>query len=157
DARRARLVLMVSDGESYETIQETLACSSAYVARWSARFVQDGLAGLYSRHRGRKPQTLTPRMEATILEWTRRKPADGSTQWSTRRLAKARGVSHRLVARFWAGAVHNPHRMDRYMLWTDREFKEKAADIIGLSLKPPQHAAVFCVDEKTAIQALDRL
>jgi hypothetical protein len=23
--------------------------------------------------------------------------------------------------------------------------------------RPPQHAAVFCVDEKTAIQALDRL
>lgn len=30
------------------------------------------------------------------------------------------------------------------------------ADIIGLYLNPPQHAAVFCVDEKTAIQALDR-
>ena len=28
--------------------------------------------------------------------------------------------------------------------------------MIGLYLNPPQHAAVFCVDEKTAIQALDR-
>jgi transposase len=37
------------------------------------------------------------------------------------------------------------------------EFEEKAADIIGLYLKPPVHAAVFCVDEKSAIQALDRL
>ncbi len=36
-------------------------------------------------------------------------------------------------------------------------FEEKAADIIGLYMNPPQHAAVFCVDEKTAIQALDRL
>ena len=43
------------------------------------------------------------------------------------------------------------------MLSTDPQFEEKAADIIGLYLKPPQHAAVFCVDEKTAIQALDRL
>jgi hypothetical protein len=24
-------------------------------------------------------------------------------------------------------------------------------------MNPPQHAAVFCVDEKTTIQALDRL
>jgi hypothetical protein len=32
-----------------------------------------------------------------------------------------------------------------------------AADIIGLYMNPPQHAAVFCVDEKAAIQALDRL
>jgi len=34
---------------------------------------------------------------------------------------------------------------------------KEAADILGLYLYPPQHAAVFCVDEKTAIQALDRL
>lgn len=39
----------------------------------------------------------------------------------------------------------------------DPRFEEKAADIIGLYMNPPQHAAIFCVDEKTAIQALDRL
>jgi hypothetical protein len=39
----------------------------------------------------------------------------------------------------------------------DPDFEAKAADIIGLYLNPPQHAAVFCVDEKTAIQAPDRL
>src|SRR6202035_1023845 len=31
------------------------------------------------------------------------------------------------------------------------------AESIGLCLHPLQHAAVFCVDEKTAIQVLDRL
>jgi hypothetical protein len=36
------------------------------------------------------------------------------------------------------------------------DFETKAANIIGLYLNPPAHAAVFCVDEKTAIQALDR-
>jgi transposase len=40
---------------------------------------------------------------------------------------------------------------------TDPAFETKAADVIGLYLDPPQHAAVFCLDEKTAIQALDRL
>jgi hypothetical protein len=39
----------------------------------------------------------------------------------------------------------------------DPDFEFKAADIIGLYVKPPQHAAVFCVDDKTAIQARDRL
>src|SRR5450755_3041481 len=39
----------------------------------------------------------------------------------------------------------------------DPRFEVKDADIIGLYMNPPQHAAVFCVDEKTAIQALDRL
>jgi hypothetical protein len=43
------------------------------------------------------------------------------------------------------------------MASNDPEFEEKALDIIGLYQKPPLHAAVFCVDEKSAIQALDRL
>ena len=43
------------------------------------------------------------------------------------------------------------------MASTDPEFEEKAADVLGLYLKPPLSAAVFCVDEKSAIQALDRL
>jgi hypothetical protein len=37
----------------------------------------------------------------------------------------------------------------------DPDFERKAADMIGLYVDPPQHAAVFCVGEKTAIQALD--
>jgi len=39
----------------------------------------------------------------------------------------------------------------------DPDFERKADDVIGLYVDPPQHAAVICVDEKTAIQALDRL
>jgi DDE superfamily endonuclease len=50
-----------------------------------------------------------------------------------------------------------PHRLERYMASDDPDFERKAADVIGLYVNPPQHAAVFCVDEKTAIQALDRL
>src|SRR5208337_3306096 len=62
-----------------------------------------------------------------------------------------------MVARVWQRAGLKPHRIERYMASDDPDFETKAADIIGLYVKPPQHAAVFCVDEKTAIQALDRL
>jgi DDE superfamily endonuclease len=41
-------------------------------------------------------------------------------------------------------------------LLTTPSLKPRRPTIIGLYLHPPQHAAVFCVDEKTAIQALDR-
>jgi transposase len=61
------------------------------------------------------------------------------------------------VHRVWKEAGLKPHRLERYMAIDDPDFETKAADIIGLYLNPPQHAAVFCVDEKTAIQALDRL
>jgi hypothetical protein len=57
----------------------------------------------------------------------------------------------------WAQARLKPHRLDRYLASNDSRFEEKAPDIIGLYMNPPQHAAVFCVNEKTAIQALDRL
>jgi transposase len=61
------------------------------------------------------------------------------------------------VARVWARAGIKPHRLERYTVSNDPDFETKAADVIGLYLNPPQHAVVFCVDEKTAIQALDRL
>ena len=72
-------------------------------------------------------------------------------------MAEALGVSKSTVQRVWAQARLKPHRWDRYMASDDPQFEQKAADIIGLYMKPPQHAAVFCVDEKTANQALDRL
>ena len=68
----------------------------------------------------------------------------------------ALGISHMMVARVWRKHALRPHRLEGYMASNDPEFETKAADIIGLYLHPPQHAAVFCVDEKTAIQALDR-
>ena len=60
------------------------------------------------------------------------------------------------VARTWRKHGVQPHRLERYMASNDPDFENKAADVIGLYMNPPQHAAVFCVDEKTAIQALDR-
>ena len=58
-------------------------------------------------------------------------------------------------ARVWNKHRLLPHRLERYMSSNDPDFEQKAADIIGLYLNPPARAAVFCVDEKTAIQALD--
>src|SRR5512135_2879792 len=157
DARRARLILMLADGESYTSICRTLACNPSFVSRWKTRFAAEGLSGLHSQYWGRQVERRTPELEARILNWTRRKPADGSTHWSTRKLARKLGVSHMMVARVWARAGLRPHRMERYMASNDPDFEAKAADVIGLYVNPPQHAAVFCVDEKTAIQALDRL
>ena len=96
-------------------------------------------------------------MEGPILAKTQQAPPDGITRWSTRKLAKALGISQVLVARVWRRAGLKPHRLERYMLSTDPEFEQKAADVIGLYLNPPQHAAVFAADEKTTIQALDGL
>jgi transposase len=156
-ARRARAILMLANGASYTEIEAALGWSSATTAKWKQRFTERRLAGLWGQHQGSQPRVLTPALEARILSRTRTKPSDGSTQWSTRSLARALTVSHTIVARVWQRAGIQPHRLERYMRSTDVDFERKAADVIALYLQPPQHAAVFCIDEKTAIQALDRL
>src|SRR5919205_2659555 len=155
--KRARLIVMLDEGLSWQAISQQLPCSPEYINRWRRRFSADRLGGLYARHRGRVLAKNEAKTEARILAWTQKRPTDGSTHWSSRELGKALGVSHMMVARVWAKHGLKPHRLERYMASNDPLFEAKAADIIGLYLNPPSHAAVFCVDEKNAIQALDRL
>ena len=157
DVKRARLIVMLDDGLSWQVISKQLPCSPDYINRWRRRFITERMGGLYARHRGRAPAKDEAQIEARILAWTQKRPPDGSTHWSSRKLAKLLGVSHMMVARVWAKHGLKPHRLERYMASNDPKFEAKAADVIGLYINPPSHAAVFCVDEKTAIQALDRL
>jgi transposase len=156
DARRARVILLLEEGHTWDEVCERVDCSRGFIASWSRRFAEQRVAGLYSRHLGQAASVLTPRLEARILKLTANAPPDGSTHWSTRKLAERLGISHMMVARVWRKHALKPHRLEGYMASNDPNFEEKAADIIGLYMNPPQHAAVFCVDEKTAIQALDR-
>src|SRR5713226_2195937 len=156
DSRRARLILLLAEGHTWDKVSERIDCSRGFVASWSKRFTEQRIAGLYSRHLGQVATVLTPELEARILEATRRAPTGGATHWSTRKLGAHLDVSHMMVARVWRKHGLKPQRIERYMASNDPDFEKKAADVIGLYLNPPQHAAVFCVDEKTAIQALDR-
>src|SRR5690606_25281888 len=135
-----------------------LACNDGFVTRWTRAFALEGLAGLVSLHPGRAPERSVAKLEARVLNRTlKHKPSDGSTHWSSRKLAAELGdVSFSAVQRIWRKHGLQPHRLDRHLVSNDPDFEAKAADVIGLYLNPPAHAAVFCVDEKTAIQALDR-
>jgi len=157
DAKRAQVILMLAEGESFAAITAAVGCYPDYVSRWKQRFEAERIAGLRAKYRGQPARVRTPAMEARILAKTQQPPPDGSTHWSTRKLAKVLGISHVLVLRVWRRAGLQPHRFERYMLSDDPDFESKAADVLGLYLNPPQHAAVFAADEKTAIQALDRL
>ena len=157
-ARRARCVLLWADGERRVDIRSKLGCNDAFVSRWTAAFDEQGLAGLVSLHPGRAPARSVAKLEARVLNRTlKHLPRDGSTHWSSRKLAAELGdVSFSAVQRIWRKHGVRPHRLDTHMVSNDPDFESKAADVIGLYLNPPAHAAVVCVDEKTAIQALDR-
>ncbi len=155
--RRARLILRLDEGATREAVMSELGCDSRFISTWSSRFAADRLAGLYARHPGRAPRHDLARLEARVLAYTlKRKPKDGSTHWSSRKLAAQLGLPFMTVQRIWRKHEVRPHLLERHMVSNDPDFESKAADVIALYLNPPSHAAVFCVDEKTAIQALDR-
>src|SRR5215203_6024212 len=155
--RRARLILRLDEGASREAVMSELGCDSRFISTWRSRFAADRLAGLYARHPGRAPRRDLAGLEARVLAYTlKRKPKDGSTHWSSRKLAAQLGLPFMTVQRTWRKHDVRPHLLEGHMVSNDPDFEAKAADVIALYLNPPSHAAVFCVDEKTAIQALDR-
>jgi transposase len=103
--KRAKVILMLANDRSYSEISEKLTCTDRYISTWKLRFKEDRLAGLDSRYRGAAYRRRTAQTEARILELTRRGPRDGSTHWSSYRLAKELGISQstvsRVVAAIW--------------------------------------------------------
>src|SRR3989454_3320216 len=154
--QRAQLILALADGTAYAALRTRFAVSDPTIARWRQRFVTQRVAGLRDRPRDGRGDRLAPAVEAKILALTQQPPPKPYTHWTTRRLAARLRLSHMTVHRVWQRAGLKPHRLERYVASPDPDFERKAADILGLYLNPPTHAAVFCVDEKTAIQALDR-
>src|SRR5260221_747090 len=143
--KRAEVILMLAAGHSYREVRQRLDCSDEYIREWKRRFQEERLAGLDSRYRGSQRRTRTAETEARILEATRQGPTDGTTHWSSYRLAKELGLSQSSVSRVWRHFGIQPHRLRAYMVSDDPEFEEKAADIISLYLNPPVYPAVLIV------------
>ncbi|MCU1291289.1 MAG: putative transposase [Bryobacterales bacterium] len=94
-------------------------------------------------------------VEKVIIQTLESTPR-GETHWSTRGLAKGTGLSRMTISRIWHAFGLQPHRTETFKLSPDPQLIEKVRDIVGLYMNPPDHALVFCVDEKSQIQALDR-
>jgi len=155
-ARRARLILACADGADSKVVARRLHVTPATVCKWRSRFVRQRLDGLYDEPRPGAKRTITDdQVEAVIVRTLETTPR-GATHWSTRGMAKAVGLSHTAISRIWHTFGLQPHRTETFKLSNDPLLVEKVRDIVGLYLDPPAHAAVFCVDEKPQIQALDR-
>lgn len=71
-------------------------------------------------------------------------------------MAAAQELSPASIHRIWHAHGLQPHRVRTFKLSTDPQFVEKLTDVVGLYVDPPEKALVFCVDEKSQIQALQR-
>src|SRR3954469_14496728 len=90
---RARLILMLAEGAPYSTMKRQLRTTAPTISRWKVRFLRSGINGLDTRHPGQSATVVTPTLRARVLSATRRRPKDGSTHWSCRKLAAALEVS----------------------------------------------------------------
>lgn len=156
-AQRARLVLLAAEGMSDRSIAQQVGLSIPTVYRWRSRFATERLAGLEERPRRGRPPRYTEADRARVISTVcTQGPPDGATHWTVRSLAKSTGVSRATVHRILRAERLAPHRVRSWVTSADPEFETKALDILGLYLNPPENALVLSVDEKTAIQALDR-
>ena len=155
-AFRAKIVLAAADGMNNCDIARHFRITRTTARKWVQRYQTDGAAGLRDDARSGRPRTVKDQRVAEIINRTlQSKPAD-ATQWSTRSMAEAGGVSRETVRRVWRTFGLQPHRSETFKLSTDPLFVEKVRDICGLYLNPPDNALVLCVDEKSQIQALER-
>ncbi|MGQ0642211.1 MAG: IS630 family transposase, partial [Gemmatimonadaceae bacterium] len=147
-ARRARIILACAAGTANHTVARRLRVNPATVGKWRQRFVTGRVAGLLDEPRVGAPRRITDAQIEDVIVRTLETTPRGATHWSTRDLAKATGLSAMTISRVWRAFGLPPHRTETFKLSPDPQLIEKVRDIVGLYLNPPEHAVVFCVDEK---------
>ena len=154
---RARIVLLAAAGAGSRAIARELGCRHHTVGKWRVRFAKARLAGLADAPRSGKPKTYDGTADRRILAVRDRPPPAGFARRTAPLIAKALGdVSDQYIWRFLRAQRIDLAGRRSWCLSTDPELVAKAADIVGLYLDPPDHAIVLAVDEKPAIQALER-
>lgn len=155
---RAKIVLKSLEGQNKNRIARELSLTRPTVYLWIKRYQEGGIANLLkdAPRPGRIPR-LSDEKEKAIVEATLHTRPENATQWSVRLMAKSQGVSRMTVQRTWKKYNLKPHLVSTFKLSSDLHFVEKVQDVVGLYLNPPDKALVFSVDEKSQIQALDRL
>lgn len=156
-ARRCRIILRSADGSSDTEVSEKEGVSRQTVSKWKKRFITGGVDALLDEPRPGTPRKISDEdVEKVITKTLESTPVD-ATHWSTRSMAKSTGMSQSAISRIWRAFGLQPHRVETFKLSSDPFFIEKVRDIVGLYMNPPERAVVLCVDEKSQIQALDRM
>ena len=156
--RQAKALLWATDGVSNAEIARRCASTPKSVRRWRSRFAAEGTGAVGRIRAGRgHPAVLGDDVvEAIVRDTLHTVPEDGSACWSTRSMAARYGIGKDTVARLWQARRIRPWRVETFKLSTDPSFESQLRDVVGLYVNSPAAAAVFCFDENTQVQALDR-
>ena len=155
-ALRARIVLACAEGRSNVAVAARLGISRTTVRKWRDRFLAARLGGLADEPRPGVPRTITDAQVEEVVVRTLEEVPEGATHWSKRELARRVGISPTSVHRIWRAFGLQPWRTEDFKISPDPLLIDKIRDVIGLYLAPPANAAIFALDEKPQIQALQR-
>lgn len=164
---RAQIVLLAADGLSLRGVARTLACSRTVVRKWVHRYCTRGPAGLQDAARSGRPRRISAVERHSVVAAACTPPEQfglaAHTHWSGGLLADALigsgqvlSISARSVQRILQGASLKPHRVAYWKRKSDPNFEAKMRPIVELYVNPPHDGPVWCFDEKTCIQALQR-
>lgn len=156
-AVRLQAVLGRARKQSTNDLAGILGIDIVTVSRYVKRFNKGGVESLL-RDKTRKPgkEPISEAKKNEICRIVCNEKPEGATHWSTRELEKRVGVSRTAVNVILRERGLKPHIVKRFQFSTDPDFERKLEDVVGLYLDPPKNSIVFCVDEKSQIQALER-
>ncbi|WP_104176379.1 IS630 family transposase [Cryobacterium sp. Y50] len=155
-ALRSRIILGCAEGLDNTSVAAQVGCSTNTVSKWRARFVASQLDGLMDEARPGRPASISADQVEEVVVATLESTPKNATHWSRAKMAERSGLSKSTIGRVWKAFELKPHRQNGFKLSNDPLFVEKVYDVVGLYLNPPEAAVVYCVDEKTQVQALAR-
>ena len=161
-AKRARMMLLMADGESNRAIGELVDLHYNQVGMWRARYEEFGLAGLEDEERPGRPVIYDHDDVLLLVKLVTEDPPVGSARWTMEALALAMAehgvpISASQAWRICRALDLKPWQVESWMTSHDPDFWAKASDVCGLYLNPPQNAVVWSVDEKSGMQAKSRV
>jgi len=159
---RSRIVLAAGEGCSANEIAARVGCSTNTVQKWRGRFERDGLAALSDLPRPGKPLVHGPEVRAQLIAKACTRPQPSSEgvrreRWTYQQLADEVGLSRSHAHSILAEAEVKPHLLEQWVMSEfSADFNERAAEVCGLYLDPPENAIVVSIDEKSGVQAKGR-
>jgi len=101
---QAKALLWAANGVANQEIARRCGVDSDAVRRWRTRFGVQGVegVGVIAKGRGRKPALPEGMVAEIVCVACHERPADTSTHWSSRSLAKRFGVGKDAIAKVWA-------------------------------------------------------
>ena len=161
---RAQIALMAHRGEATASISQALGVSVQTVSHWRTRLARKGVEGLQEVPRPGRPRRIgqAQRLELLALACEPAELQGRATPTLDELVDRAveRGVVKQIsrshLQRILQAGDMRPHRVRQWLHSPDPQFRHKVNAICALYRQAPKGSVVLSLDEKTAIQAIER-